>query len=265
MTLNMNAASQELVDLGAAPMPVNSASGYTVQDMIERTKVVTPTDWDITVWLSYNAMKDDQTGALDRKVRQAGQNFQKHINKRVFQVLDAGDSQTYGACYDGQDFFDNDHVDKGAAYQTNQDNEGALALSLDNFETTLIACQAFVDDQGDYCEYNYDLMVIPPAVAYTASQICNNTRAYDTQAQEANPYSGQFTYVTSPYIASAAWFLIASNETVKPLILAMREQPNLQDSWFDPKAPDGGRFYFKFFARYEVHYGDWRLAYMGHS
>ena len=84
---NMTAASVDLVDLGAAPMPTNSKNGITVQDMVERTLTVKPTDWDITVWISHNAVKDDQTSSLERKVRNAGQNFQKHINKRVFEVL----------------------------------------------------------------------------------------------------------------------------------------------------------------------------------
>lgn len=265
MQMNMGAASQELVDLGAAPMPVNSSSGATLQDFIEKRKTVTPTDWDITVWISYNAVKDDQTGSLERKVRSAGANFQKHINKRVFQVLNAGDSQTYGACYDGQDFFDADHVDKGAAYQTNQDNEYNLALSLDNFQTVYVAAQNTLDDQGEYTEYIYDLIVVPPALEYTAAQITGNVQAYDTANREANPYSGKLAYITSPHLDSTAWHLVASSETVKPLILAMKEQPNLQDAWFDPKSPDGGRYYFKFYSRYEVHYGDWRLAYQGNS
>lgn len=265
MTHNMTAASQEMVDLGAVPLPTNSKAGVTVQDMIERRKTVTPTDWDITVWLSHNAMKDDQTGDLDRKARGAGSNFQRHINKRVFQVLNAGDGQTYGACYDGQDFFDSDHVDLGAAYTTAQDNENVLALSLDNFQTVYVAAQNFVDDQGDFTEFMYDLLVVNPTNEYLAAQITGNPQAYDTANRENNPYSGRLGYVVSPYLDANAWHLIASSENVKPLILAVREQPNLQASWFDPEAPDGGRYYFKFYARYEVHYGDWRLAVQGQT
>lgn len=265
MTLNMGAASVDLVDLGAAPMPLESKSGLTVQDMIERTKAVTPTDWDITVWISQNAVDDDQTGALLRRCRQAGDNFQKHINKRVMQVLNAGDGTTYGSCYDGQDFFDSDHVDAGAHYQTNQDNENTLALTLDNFETVWVAAQGTMDDQGEYTEYIYDLIVCNPSLAREAAQICENREAYDTANREMNPYAGKIDFITSSYLDTNAWHLIASDEVVKPLVLAMKKQPHLQSTWFDPEAPDGGRHYFKFFARYEVHYGDWRLAYQGNT
>lgn len=266
MQFNMAAATVDLVDLGAAPMPKESKSGVTVQDMIEKTKQVTPTDWDITVWISQNAVDDDQTGGLMRRVRGAGVNFQKHINKRVFTVLNAGDSQTYGACYDGQDFFDLDHVDAGAHYQTNQDNEGALTMTPDNFETTWVATQAFLDDQGEYTAYKYDLLVCHPSNRREAHQICTNEWFdWDTGNREKNPWQGEISYVTSPELDTTAWYLIASSEPVKPLILCMKKSPALQSAWFDPKAPDGGRHYFKFFARYEVHYGDWRLAYQGNT
>lgn len=265
MQLNMTAAEQELVDLGAAPMPTNSKAGATFQDFIEKRKTLTLTDWDITTWISYNAVKDDQTGSLERRVRSAGDNFQKHINQRVFTVLNAGDSQTYGPAYDGQDFFDSDHVDKGAHNQTAQDNENTLALSLDNFETVMVAAQNTKDDQGEYFEYVYDLLVCNPYNERIAAQIATNPTAYDTANRENNPYSGRMSYLTTPYLDTNAWYLIASNETVKPLIVAMKEQPTLQAAWFDATAPEGGRYYFKFFARYEVHYGLWQLAYQGQT
>jgi len=265
MQLNMGAKSIDLVDLGAAPMPTNSKSGITIQDFIEKTKTVSPIDWDITVWLSENALNDDQTGDLDRRVRAAGDNFQKHINARVFTVLNAGDGQTYGACYDGQDFFDSDHVDKGAHYQTNQSNENVLTLNPTNFNTVWVAGQAIREDQGEFTEYSYDLLVCNPSLMEMAANITGNPKKQGTANNDDNPYSGKVDYLTTPYFDTNAWHLIASNESVKPIILAMKEQPHLQSTWFDPKAPDGGRHYFKFFGRYEAHYGDWRLALQGQT
>jgi len=265
MVHNMDGKTTDLVDLGAAPMPVKSIGGLQSQDFIEKTMEVRPEDWEIVVWISQNAIDDDRTGTLGRKVKGAGRNFQRHINKRVFQVLNAGDGQTYGACYDGQDFFDSDHSDAGAAYTTNQDNENTLTLSIDNFETVFVAAQGFRNDQGEYVEYQHDLLVINPATERIAAQICKNEWSYDTGNREKNPYDGEITYVKSPYLDSTAWHLIASNEGIKPIIVAMRKQPQLQDAWFDPTAADGGRHYFKFFARYEMYYGDWRLACQGNT
>jgi len=268
MTLNMDAKSIDLVDLGAAPMPVERKGPFTVQDFIEKTLTVRPRDWDITVAISYNAVQDDQTGGLLRRCRGAGSNFQRHINNRVFTVLNGGDDAThpYGACYDGQDFFDSDHVDKGAAYSTSQDNENALALSIDNFETVWVAAQGFKDDQGEETNYNYDLIVSSPANYREAMNLIKNEWAYDTANREINPYQGILKQpIVSPKLDATAWYLVASSEPIKPLIVCLRETPSLQSAWFDPATGEGGMYYFKFYARYEVFYGDWRLAVQGNT
>lgn len=264
---NMSAKSQDLVDLGAAPMPLesNKAGGLTVQEMIEKSITVTPVSWDVTIGISQDAVDDDQTGTLERKVKSAGDNFQKHINKRVFTVLNGGDGTTYGSCYDSQDFFDSDHADEGASYQTDQSNENTLALSSDNFETAWVAAQAFRDDQGEFTEYIYDLLVCHPTNKRIAANITGNVEQMDTANRELNPFVGEMSYITTPEIDSNAWYLIASGESVKPLVLAMRKQPHLQSAWFDPTQPDGGMYYFKYYARYDVKYLDWRLAYQGQT
>lgn len=262
--LNMSSRSIDLVDLGAAPMPTQGTP-VTQETFIEKTLQVKPLDWSTVVRVSYNAVNDDQTGTLERRVKSAGEKFQLHINNLVFKALNAGDASTYGLCYDGNEFFDGAHVDKGAAYTTSQDNVSALALSLDNFTTVYNASALFVDDQGEYTEHMYDLLVVPPALRQVAAQIAENAEAYDTGNREMNPFAGVVKYIVSPQLTAAAWILVASGETQKPLYVAMREQPNLQDYGFDAMGADGGQYWFKFFARYNVVYGDWRLAHMGNT
>lgn len=266
MVLNMTEPSVDVTDLGAVSMPTEAKGPSQVKQIIERSLTVKPRDWELTISLTYNAMQDDQTGELERKARGAGRNFQRHINNRVFTVLDAGDSTTYGLCYDGQNFFDNDHVDKGGEYQTNQDNEFGLALSIDNFETVWVAAQGFKDDAGEELGFNYDLLVISPSLFREAQNIIKNEWAYDTVNREINPYMGILKQpIVSPELSATAWFLIASSEEIKPLIVAIREQPNLQSAWFDPNTTEGGTWYWKFYARYEVYYGYWPLAVMGNT
>lgn len=259
----MDKRSIDLVDLGAAPMPTQNKGRSQKKDFIEKVLTITPKDWDITVGISYNAVKDDQTGELERKVRSAGDNFQLHISNQAFQALNDGDATTnFGACYDGLAFFSNSHVDKGAEYQTVQDNLDALTLTIDNFETARVKARLFRQDQGEFTDYNYDLLVVPPALERVAGQICNNPNAYDTGNRELNPYAGVTRYIVSPKLDSTAAILVASSASIKPILIAMKEQPNLQSAWFDPEQADGGMYYFKFYARYNHFYGDWRLAEM---
>src|SRR3989304_2547046 len=79
--IDMNAKSIDLVDLGDAPMPIESIGKGQVQEMIEKNLTIKPRDWHITVNISHNAVMDDQTGSLDRKARSAGGNFTKGIQK----------------------------------------------------------------------------------------------------------------------------------------------------------------------------------------
>ncbi len=261
--VDSNARTLDIADLGATPMPTEGTP--VVSDFAERALSIKARDWSTVIKVSYNALKYDQTGQIDSKSRSAGERFQTHINGLVFKALDAGDGTTYGACYDGLSFFNDSHVDKGASYTTAQDNNFALALTLDNFTTNLNLMSLFVDDKGEYVEHVYDLLVVPPAYRRVAAQICGNPEDYGTANRAINPFSGKVDYIVVPQMASTAWSLLCTNETQKPMYVAMYEQPALQDAWFDPLASDGGMYYFKFYASYNVFFGDWRLAALGNT
>ena len=264
--IDMTAKNQTLVDLGNAPMPQRNRGKFNAGDFIEKSLAIEPLNWELPVWISGNAVKDDQTGKLLDKVRSAGSNFQRHLAQTAFQALNDGDATTnYGAAYDGLSFYNDAHVDPGAAYATAQDNKYNLALSLPNFETVRVAAQLSKDDQGEFTDYNYDLLVVDPTNERAAKNITNNPEDASTGNRAINPYNGTVRTLVSPKLDTGAWILVASNETIKPIIIVMREQPHLEDAWKDPEAPDGGRFYFLFTARYNFYYGDWRLAYMGKS
>lgn len=260
--IDMGSKSIDLVDLGGAPMPIEDRGGGPLQDFVERALTVKPRNWNITVQISRNAVQDDQTNSLLRKVQGAAENFQRHMNKIVFQALDGGDGTTYGKAYDNLSFFNDAHLNGPAG---TYDNNFALALSLDNFQTNYNLAKAFTDESGEYTDFNYDLLVVPPALERLAAQITGNSEDYSTANRAVNPYSGRLSYLVSPYMGSTAWAVVASNESAKPLAIVMREQPNLQDTWFDPTGPDGGTFNFKFYARYNVAYGDPRLAFLGNT
>jgi phage major head subunit gpT-like protein len=264
MQVNVSAKSTTLVDFGGIPYPTQNPQ--VVQDMIEKSRTVSPLDFYLNVSISQNAIDDDQTGTVQNKFRSVADAFERHINQRVFEVLNSGDGQTYDVCYDGQDFFDSDHVDDGAAYQTAQDNEFALALDLDNFETVWVAAQQFRDDQGKFVNHRFDQLVCHPSLYRTAVQVTGNQNAYDTANNEINPYSGLLKPpVVSPELDSTAWYLVASSESVKPMFVALRKRPSLIDMKFDGQQEDGGRHTFSYHGRYFVGFGDWRLAVQGNT
>ena len=263
--VNMEAKDQTLVDVGGAPMPTRQRGKFNAGDFIEKSLKIEPLDWETVVGIEGNAIKDDQTGKLLSKVRGAGSNFQRHIAQTAFQALNDGDATTsFGAGYDGLSFFNNSHVDKGAYYQTVQDNLDSLSLTMDNFETVMVKANLARDDQGEFTDYNYDLLIVDPTNRRMAANITGSREDPGTTDRAINPYV-DMKMIVSPKMDTGAWVLAASSETVKPIIIVMREQPHLEYAWVDPEAPKGGMYWFKFTARYNFYYGDWRTAFMGHS
>lgn len=265
MEINVTAASTTFVDLGGIPYPTKNPQ--VVQDIMEKSISVEPEDWYLTVSISQNLIDDDQTATILSRFRGVTAAFDKYLNRRVFRVLNAGDSQEYGAAYDGHDFFDNDHVDMGGAYTTPQDNEATLPLTMDNFETAFVAAQLMRNDAGDFTNYTYDQLVVHPSLYRTAVQISGNASAFDTANNEINPYSGLMKMpLTSPELDTSAWYLLATSEGgIKPLFVAVRKPPELIGIEFDAMQEDGGKHYFTYHARDVVGYGDWRLAYQGNT
>ncbi len=262
---DMTAKNETLVDLGAAPMPTRQRGKFNAGDFIEKSLPIEPLDWELPVGIEGNAIKDDQTGKLLERVRAAGSNFQRHVAQQCFQALNDGDGTNFGVGYDGQNFYSNSHADKGAAYGTVQDNLDSLTLSLTNFETVRVKAALTRDDQGEFTDYNYDLLVVDPTNERNAANITMNPEDATTGNRAINPYNGKVRFIVSPKLDTGAWFLVSSSETIKPIIIVMREAPHLEDAWKDPEAPHGGMYWFKFTARYNFYYGDWRTAYMGHS
>ena len=256
---------EDYSDVGTVPMPVAYDDMVSVRGTHEVSLTITNKDYEITIGISHNAINDNRVGNLDTWARQAGRNFEKHMDKLCFLALNAGDGSTYGLCYDSQNLFSASHADSGAEYTTAQDNQYAVALTLDNFETVRVAGQNFVDGRGEYVMYDHNLLIVPPAYYRVAKNITGNPSAYDTANREDNPYVEDMKPpLQSPWLDSTSWFVVASDEIVKPIILQIRQQP-LFVTWDDERLGEGGVRYFKFHGRYNVGYGDWRTVLMGNT
>lgn len=256
---------EDYSDVGTVPMPVSYDDMVQVRGTHEVNLTITNKDYEITIGISHNAINDDRVGNLDTWARQAGRNFEKHMDKLCFLALNAGDTSTYGLCYDGLTLFNNSHVDSGAESQTAVDNLNALSLSLDNFETVWVAGQSFTDGRGEYVMYDHNLIITSPSNKRIARNIAENMEAYDTANREMNPYAGDIKKpLISPWLDSTAWFVVAADEIVKPIILQIRQQPQMV-TWDDEKLGEGGVRYYKFHGRYNVGYGDPRTVIMGNT
>lgn len=261
-TIDMEASTQDLVDLGGAPMPRVWKGRPELQDFIEKKLTIRTEEWSIKVGISYRAVRDDKTNELKRKVESAGDNFQLDIAQKVYKTLNDGES-IIG--YDGQAFFSDTHVDPGAYYTTPQDNLFNLTLDVDGVEDVLVPARRFRDDKGSFVNYGHNLLIVSPELERMAASITGKGMFNPTTLANSNPYAGVLDYRVSEQFDSTAWVLVATKRKVKPVIIAMREKPGIRAATFDADGPDGGMYYFWFGASYDHYLGDWRTAIMGKS
>lgn len=287
---NSDGAFEVYADMGAPPWPVQNAGTLGSGGVDDRTGLVTinrmtaggsvqivggeekgimvyNVDWEIGIGITHNSIDDNKAGDLESWAREAGANFEKHKDFLAFDFLNKGSAvTTYGPVYDNLPLFDADHKDPGAEYQTSQDNEFALALSLPNFKTVKIAASKFLDGRGKPSGLNHNLLIVPSDLEYEAAQIATNREAYNTANREINPYAGAVTSIVAPgaWLDSTSWFLADSSNTKKPIFIQDRKDAELKlvDNELEG---DGGHRYFIFHARYAIAGGDWRLIAQGNT
>lgn len=275
-------------DLGAAPWPshnggqtpgtaTDSRTGapqvgglgggdqITVLGAAERALVVYSRTWEIATAITHEAIDDNRTGGLEDWNMRAGVNFQRHMDYLAFQALAGGTGTTFGKCYNGLSFFNDSHIDPNAQYQTAQDNNYALALSLDNFETVYVAGHSLLDDRGKPAGNVLNLLIHSVNLLRTAGQITDNREDYGTGNRAVNPYAGAIARLEAPAgaFSTTNWFLVSTLPGQKPLGLQIREMPQLV-AWDDHNTTPSVRYY-KWTARYEVFYRDWRSAVKGNA
>lgn len=259
-------ASETYVGLGEAPFPSESIDEAEVKGLNERSITITNRDFHVTIGISHNAINDDRVGHVLRWAQSAGGRFEQHKDKRVYQALNGGDGSTYGLCYDGKDYFDNDHADASAEYVTAQSNEGALPLTINNFNATWILAKALRDARGELIDIPFNLITCHPTLLATAVNITNNVNAYDTANNEINPFANMFLPPNiNPHMDASAWILTSTLLADRPIILQIRQEPVLTIWDNNMVVAGGGRRFYQWKSRLDVGYGDWRNGYQGNT
>ena len=233
----------------------------------EKNLVVYNQDWEVTIGIEHNAINDDRAGDLEDWAKTTAVNYEKHKDYLAFNALNnAAATTVLSAGYDKVALLSPSHVDPGAEYQTAQDNDYALALSMSNLLTVKIAASKFLDGRGHPLGLNHSLLIHPSDLMYEAAQILRNAENYETGNRATNPFNGRLSGLEAPgaYLDSTAWFLVDPTMPQKPLYLQERQAPQLT-IWDVNDAPGGGVRFYKWHSRYTIFPGDWRLIVGGNS
>lgn len=232
-----------------------------VKNLKAFTYTVENEDWEATVEVDRNHIKDDQMGIYAPQAQMAGHSAKQLPDEIVYELVNGAFTNR---CYDGQYFFDTDHPVGSASVS----NKGTAALSIASqaaarasYGAGRTAMRKFKDEDGRPLGIKPTILLVGPALDDTAKALLTNDRLEDGKA---NPYKGTAELVVDARIESdTAWFLLDTSLPVKPFIYQEREAPNFVQQ-IDPEADDvfnRKKFKFGAEARAAGGYGFWQLAY----
>jgi phage major head subunit gpT-like protein len=217
-------------------------------------------DWEATLEIERNAIKDDKLGHIPVRVRGLVRSYLKFLNKMVFTQLDDGTSLT---AYDGTAFFYDTRTIGGSGTIDNivggaySDSSAEIRSGI---SAAVVKMAGFKDDWGEAMNLVPDTIVCSP---YMYVPIREALKA-DVAGNQRTESEFIKNIIASPYIDAAEkdWYVLCTTEEVKPLIFQNRQDPEFNQV-DDPK--DSHVFLNKTFlygidARCAFGFGDPRTA-----
>ena len=227
-------------------------------------------DWSQGIQVVRRLVDDDQTGQIRSRASNMADAFNNTIETDAANVFINGftDSGTnrMGASTNGADgvgLLSAAHPFSPATSTTTQSNEGTRALTIDNLDTTRQAMRNFTDDQGQLLGVNPDMLLVPPELERTATQLVSERAIYEpgSAQYDVNMFSGRFRPVVWNRLTDAnAWFLIDSRLMKSHLIWQWRIRPEFAQA----EDFDGLTAKFRGYMRYGIGWTDWKFIY-GHN
>jgi phage major head subunit gpT-like protein len=248
-------ASEIYGRLGANPSLREWRDERMPKKLLENGFTVVNKDWEATISVSRNAIKDDRYGQIKIQVQALGFAGAKGYDQAYATVVEAG---TAALCYDGQYFFDTDHAEGESGTQANYAT--GTALSVANAKTVITAMQNFKDDRGINAGINPTHIMVPPALRFTANEIFDPKGTGDTNANTS--LKGVLQIIVNPFLTLATtWYVMDLSQPVKPIIYQNRQPLEFSNTETGDAAFSRKEIQYGVDARFAFAYGDWRTAY----
>ena len=252
--------------LGQNPIMKEFLDERQIKALQESSFSIRNKTWEATIGVDRTAIEDDRYGQIKVRIQSLAYEAIRHKEQMIISLLANGFTNT---CYDGQYFFDIDHVNPGADYQSAQSNKGTDALSAASLQSAITAMSKVKDDKGRSMGVSADTIVVPPDLEWTARELLESVyypeklTGTDNQKNSANPLKNRLGLVISPYLTDTNnWYLLCTQYPVKPLIL--QERTNVEFRALESESESGfmrDQYLYGIRARYNAGYGLWQYAY----
>lgn len=165
--------------LGNVPQLAPWRGVRSVAALPEQSYTIRNKKFSANIGFDLDTVRREKLGQISQRTQDVGTRARAFPIRLVVEALVTGASKN---CYDGQYFFDTDHVDPGAKNQTAQSNivtqtaaagtnptAAEMELAVDS---ALSKLRSFVDDQGEPWGFDEDLhFLVPPAFQKAANLV----------------------------------------------------------------------------------------------
>lgn len=217
-----------------------SAAGFTIKNK----------DWESTIEVDRNDIIFDKLNLIRPRIQMLALVAAEHYMELIVDLLVNGFEQL---CYDGQYFFDTDHV--GGS------NKGTAALSATSYQDAYAAMASLVDENGKSLNVIPTHLVFPPQLRATALQILEAEQVGGTT--NINRNSAQPLMLPQLAAHPTKWFLLDLSKPVKPFILQIAKKVDFV-GFEDPTDETvfmKKKFLYGIDSIDNAGYGLWQLAY----
>lgn len=182
---------------------------------------VTIADYERTISIPVNAIKDDQLGLYNGSAQMLGMTAADMPEKLRSDILNAGFTKVG---YDGVAFYATTHPSADGGTQS---NKGTAALAAASFQAGIKALREVTDFMGkplNVTSLGELVLEVPPALESTAATIVDAMTGA-SGASNIN-YKKARLRVNPRLTSDTAWFLHIEGGPVKPFMVIEREKPN---------------------------------------
>ncbi len=188
---------------------------------------LTNRNYEGTISVDRNTLEDDKYNLIAPRVKQLAVRAANHPAKLIFQLLNAGASTK---TYDGVNFFDTSREFGDSGTINNIVASGAYAADSDKIRTgigkAVALMRGFKDNRGEFLDLVPDTIACSPAM-----EIPIRTALAPAVTGSVRPEAELIRNImVSPYLTSGAtaghdYYLLATENELKPMLFQMRKRP----------------------------------------
>jgi len=253
MPVNSLGASEKYAWLGTVPGLREFKSERVPGTLSSFNYEIDNKKWESTLDVAAETIEDDSTGQIMLAVTGLATKAAKHYTILTAAAFNLGFTT---AIYDGQNFFDADHVGGSNYLGTAKD------LTATNVELAELLLNQQKDDRGEYLGYQGTSLIVGPSLAAAANKLVTSKTVVESGAAVDNPHYQKYEVVVLPHLGtSKQWAVADLNEGLLPFIMQIRVAIKLlaKTDVNSDRAFDKDIFTWGTRARHNVGYGNHQL------